>query len=221
MSPRPYRAGQRQSTSEATRSRIVAAARDLLSAPDQPADFTVDAAARRAGLSRMTVYYQFGSRAALLEAILDDLAMRGGMQDLPAAMQEESPHGALAAVIAIFCRFWESERLIIRRLRAMAVLDPELAGVFRDERRRQMLEGIARRSPHAAAWSPSMLKEKIDLLQMLTSFATYDAIADDRADGVVPALQRLARLALVDEERDLGRLTADTPARHSVSAEAA
>ena len=67
------------------------------------------------------------------------------------------------------------------------------------------LERIAGRFPHAAAWSPSVLTEKIDLLQMLTSFATYDAIADDRADGAVPALQRLARLALVDEGRDLGR----------------
>ncbi len=205
MSPRPYRAGQRQIAGESTRARIVAAARDLLSTPDHPADFTVDAVARKAGLSRMTVYYQLGSRAALLEAILDDLAMRGGMQDVPAAMQKQSPDEALADVIAIFCRFWASERLIIRRLRAMAVLDPELAGVFRDERRRQMLEVIAGRFPHAAAWSPSVLKEKIDLLQMLTSFATYDVIADDRADGVVPALQRLARLALVDQGRDLGR----------------
>lgn len=201
MSPRPYRAGQRQTASEATRARIVAAARDLLSAPDQPADFTVDAVARKAGLSRMTVYYQFGSRTALLEAILDDLAMRGGMQDLPAAMQEESPDEALAAVIAVFCRFWESERLIVRRLRAIAVLDPELAGVFRDERRRQLLEVIARRFPEAAGWSAPTLRTRVDLLQMLTSFASYDSVAEDRGgEDAVPALQRLARLALLIEE---------------------
>jgi|HubBroStandDraft_6_1064221.scaffolds.fasta_scaffold767250_1 AcrR family transcriptional regulator len=200
MSPRPYRAGQRQTASDATRARIVAAARDLLSAPDQPADFTVEAVARKAGLSRMTVYYQFGSRAALLEAILDDLAMRGGMHDLPAAMQQESPAEALAAVVAIFCRFWEAERLIVRRLRAMAVLDPELTGVFRDERRRQLLEVIAQRSPEAAGWSASALRTKVDLLQMLTSFASYDSVAEDQGEDAVPALQRLARLALLVDE---------------------
>ena len=199
MSPRPYRTGERQIAGEATRARIVAAARELLGAPDQPADFTVDAVARKAGLSRMTVYYQFGSRAALLEAILDDLAIRGGMEAVPAAVQKPSPAEALADVVAVFCRFWDSERLIIRRLRAMAVLDPELVGVFRDERRRQLLSVIAGRFPEAASWSASMLKERLDLLQMLTSFATYDALADDSTDVVVPALQRLARLALIDE----------------------
>jgi AcrR family transcriptional regulator len=200
MSPRPYRAGQRQVASEATRARMVSAARDLLSDPDQSVDFTAEGVARKAGLSRMTVYYQFGSRAGLLEAILDDLATRGGMQDLPAVMQKQSPDEALADLITVFCGFWASERLVIRRLRAMAVLDPELAGVFRDDRRRQMLEAIVARLPEAAAWSPSTSREKVDVLQMLTGFATYDSLAEARPDRVVRALQQLVRLALRVQE---------------------
>ncbi len=44
--------------------------------------FTVDAVAREAGVARMTVYYQFGSKAGLLEAIFDSLAVRGGAEEL-------------------------------------------------------------------------------------------------------------------------------------------
>jgi hypothetical protein len=36
------------------------AARVLLGDPDRPVEFTVDTVARKAGLSRMTLYYQFG-----------------------------------------------------------------------------------------------------------------------------------------------------------------
>lgn len=111
------------------------------------------------------------------------------------------PLEALAAVIAVFFRFWQSEWLIVRRLRAMAVLDPELAGVFRDERRRQLLEVIAGRFPEAAGWSAPTLRTKVDPLHMITSFASYDSVAERRGgEDAVPVLLRLARLALLIEE---------------------
>src|SRR5437588_67268 len=70
MSPRPYRLGQRQVAADETRSRIVKAAREQL---EKEASFSLDAVARRADVARMTVYYQFGSRRGLLEALFDDL----------------------------------------------------------------------------------------------------------------------------------------------------
>src|SRR5438034_816285 len=71
MSPRPYRLGQRQVAADETRSRILNAARAQL---ETEASFSIDAVARRADVARMTVYYQFGSRRGLLEALIDDLA---------------------------------------------------------------------------------------------------------------------------------------------------
>jgi AcrR family transcriptional regulator len=192
MSPRAYRAGQRGTANAATRGRIVDAARQLLSAPEEFADFTLEAVARRAGLSRMTVYYQFGSRSGLLEAILDDLAGRGGMEQVPSAMQEPTAARALAALIAAFSGFWASHRLLIRRLRAMAVLDPELSGVFRDARRRSMLAMIAKREqPESGSGE---VDDLIDLLTVLTSFETYDALAGSDSDEgrVVGLLQQTA-----------------------------
>src|SRR5438093_8445964 len=125
MSPRPYRLGQRRVAAEQTRTRVIAAARELLTASGGFTGFTIDAVAQPAGVARMTVYYQFGSKAGLLEALFDDLAARGGMDQLPAAFSRADPLDALAEFIAIFCRFWASERPLIRRLQGLAALDPD------------------------------------------------------------------------------------------------
>src|SRR2546427_7614614 len=130
MSPRPYRLGQRQVAADETRSRILNAARAQL---ETEASFSIDAVARRADVARMTVYYQFGSKAGLLEALFDDLAARGGIDQLPAAFSRSDPLDALAEFIALFCRFWASERLIIRRLQGLADLDPDFEQASRDE----------------------------------------------------------------------------------------
>ena len=202
----PYRPTQRQSASEGTQARIVDAARDLLADPDAPVDFTVDAVARRAGVSRMTVYYQFGGRAALLEAVLDNLADRFGLTpEIAAAMLRLTPGAALDQVVAVFCGFWAAHRLAIRRLRAMAVLDPELAGVFRDERRRMLITAALNRgdSPAAAPASESV----IDLLLVLTSFESYDSLASGSADdaAIVALLQRACALVVSADPPQLAK----------------
>src|SRR5438034_7095657 len=87
MSPRPYRLGQRQVAADETRSRILNAARAQL---ETEVSFSIDAVARRADVARMTVYYQFGSRRGLLEALFDDLAVRGGIPQLPSRSEEHT-----------------------------------------------------------------------------------------------------------------------------------
>src|SRR5262249_819910 len=125
MSPRPYRRGRRQLTTEQTRARILAAARELLMAPEGFAGFSIDAVARQADVARMTVYYQFGSKIGLLEALSDDLAARGEMERLPEAFQQPDPLDALMLFIALFGHFWASDRLVTRRLRGLATVDPD------------------------------------------------------------------------------------------------
>src|SRR3954453_6584059 len=74
MSPRPYRLGERESAIQQTRDRIIEAARALLTTSDGITSFSIEAVARQANVARMTVYYQFGSRVGLLEAICDTMA---------------------------------------------------------------------------------------------------------------------------------------------------
>src|SRR6202022_2955722 len=122
MSPRPYRLGQRQLAADETRTRILDAARDQLA---KETSFSIDAVARRADVARMTVYYQFGSKRGLLEALFDLLAARGGLHQLPSAFQQSDPRVALERLIEIFARFWSSDRLLLRGIRAMAGLHPQ------------------------------------------------------------------------------------------------
>lgn len=191
MSPRPYQLGLREPGVHETRGRILAAAREILRRPGRMAHFTVDSVALRAGVARATVYYQFKSRSGLVEAIFDDLAARGGLRGLPEAFGRPDPWEALDGFIAIFCRFWDSDRTVIRRLRAHSVLDPALAAVGRDPWRRQGLDNIVGRLALATP-------ERLDALQVLTSFETYDALAtEDRSRERVAALiQWLARAVL-------------------------
>src|SRR2546430_11163673 len=87
MSPRPYRLGRRQPAAQRTRARVLRAARELLTARAGAEPFSVDAVARRAGVARMTVYHQFGSRRGLLEALFDSFAVGG---ELPARSEEHT-----------------------------------------------------------------------------------------------------------------------------------
>jgi AcrR family transcriptional regulator len=199
MSPRPYRLGQRQSANEPTRARIVGAARELLASPEGVSEFTVESVARQAGVARMTVYYQFGSRAGLLEGIYEDLAASGGMRDLPRAFQLPDPLQSLAEFISVFTRFWASERLTIRRLQVLTALDPELERVSRDQWRRQGLLSILRRlSEEKGLPSPEHVDQTVDVLHMLTSFQTFDQLAGAGRgpEEVAAMLQALALASL-------------------------
>src|SRR4051794_41976550 len=77
MSPRPYRLGRRAENIEQTRGRIIAAMRELL-ARDGYRSTSLEEVARAADVTRATVYYQFGSKAGLLEAVVGDIQRRGG-----------------------------------------------------------------------------------------------------------------------------------------------
>src|SRR5258708_23456804 len=67
MSPGGYGLGRRQGEMERTRSAILSAARELVS-EHGPAS-SMGKIAHRAGVSRITVYNQFGSKERLLEAL--------------------------------------------------------------------------------------------------------------------------------------------------------
>lgn len=196
--PRRYTAIERQKTVEAGRERVLAAARALLEADDAEA-FSLDAVARRAGVSRMTVYNQFQSKAGLLEALFDSLAMRGAIASLPAVFQEKDPVVALDAFVALFGRFWTESRRAHERLRAAATSDAELGEAMqsRNERRRAALTVLVKRLADQA--DPIVPKTRVvDVLYVLLSFDTFHALAGQSGTpaDAVPIVRRLARAVL-------------------------
>jgi AcrR family transcriptional regulator len=209
MSPRPYRLGQRQAATEQTRSRIINAARELLMASDGFSTFSIDVVARRADVARMTVYHQFGSKSGLLEALCDSLAMSGGMEQLSSAFRQGKPLEALNEYILVFSRFWDVDRLVMRRLRALAALDPDFEHVIRtrDEWRRRGLHVIVQRFiEQYERPAPETLDEVSAVLYTLTSFEFFDMLAGPTRSiqEVVPVVQQLAHAAMgLNEEQHI------------------
>ena len=202
MSPRPYRLGQRHAATEQTRARILAAARELLLSSDAFSGFSIDAVARQADVARMTVYHQFGSKIGLLEALSDYLAAHGGMEQLANAFRKQDPLEALDEYVRVFSRFWQSDRLVTRRLRAMSTLDPDFEKVIkaRDERRREGLRVIVQRIVEKYGKpAPEAIDEMVNILFTLLSFETFDTLAGSTQsiEEVSQLVQRLARAALM------------------------
>jgi len=201
MSPRPYRLGQRQATTEQTHARILTAARELLMAADGFSGFSIDAVARKADVARMTVYHQFGSKIGLLEALSDSLAAYGGMEHLANAFRRPEPLDALDEFITVFSGFWNADRLVMRRLRALATLDPDFEQVVRarDERRRHGLRVIAGRLVEKYGRpAPEAFDEAVDVLYTLLSFESFDTLAGPTRsiEEVTLVVRRLAHAAL-------------------------
>ncbi len=198
MTPRPYTPIQRQKTVDAGRDRILAAARELLEVDDAER-FSLEAVARRAGVSRMTVYNQFESKAKLLEALFDSLAKHGPMAQMTDVFAEEDPFAAFDAFVSLFGRFWTFSRRAHGRLRAAATDDPELdvAIQARQERRRIALTEIVRRlSPHVTPVVPR--SELVNVLYVMLSFDSFDAIAGPTRtpNDVVPIIRRMTHAVL-------------------------
>lgn len=201
MSPRPYNMKKRQAVASETRTRILEAARQLL-ATESETDLSMEAIARRADVSRLTLYYQFNSRTGLLEALYDHLANRGNMRRLPEVFLEPDPAVAIEKLVTIFVGFWASDPLGLRRLRAMAVLDPEIAkGIqARDARRAHIAGELLKRMVTAGRkkFTEQQFNAAATALSMLTGFATYDALASagHSKKEIIAIIARLARCAM-------------------------
>jgi AcrR family transcriptional regulator len=201
MSPRPYDLGRRREQIDENRRRVLDAARTLLAEASTFTAFTVDAVAKRADVARATVYYQFGSKTGLLEALCDALAEAGHMDDLVQVFADPDPRHALRGFIAAFGRFWAADRLVMRRLRAMAALDPDVNAVIgaRDDRNRTGLAVLIGRLGEAANLASSLESEQaVRVLHALTSFETFDSLAGPTGDPteVVPVVIQLAETYL-------------------------
>jgi AcrR family transcriptional regulator len=162
--------------------RILKAARDLL-AEEGAAEFSMDAVARHAGVTRQTIHNQFGTRAELVEALFDRMAMSGGISEIAIAMQQTDPLVMLRMFVEVFGRFWNSDRVAIRRVHALAVLDPELGKIdrARNERRRmaanRVVDSLCKRFGQPG---PEDRSHAVALLFTITSFEFFDSFAGNQ-----------------------------------------
>ena len=204
MSPRPYRLGRREAGVAQTRERILEAARSLFA----EAGFHgvgLEEVARRADVSRKTVYYQFGSKRGLLDAMVTDAEQRADLVARVRAIVEQPNAGqALPAYLREVCRFWAGAQELMRSLHGLAALDHDVAEVLaaHDAARRNRLVGFVGRLAEQGRLRPEHPRQRVvDVLWMLTSFGTFDHLAGRSGlpvEDVAATLVDLAEGVLAD-----------------------
>lgn len=163
MSPRGYRLGRRQTEVERTRSAILSAARQLVT--EFGPDASVGKVAERAGVSRITVYNQFDSKAKLLEALAAELTP--GRSE-PADDVGADPSDELRRRIEQACTAWAADPDLYRQLQ----------GHRRGHREESDLDRhLAERLAASDRLRPGCsIKEAEDVIAILTSFPVFDRL---------------------------------------------
>ena len=159
---RSYRLGRRQAAVDRTRSTILAAARDLLT--ELGPGSSLGQVAEHAGVSRITVYNHFGSKAQLFQALAANARPTAG----PPAINDATPRERLKSQIAQACASWAADPAFYRRLYehgSWAGEDPE--------RDRELAEVLATADQLRPGCS---IKEAEDVIGLLTSFQAFDRL---------------------------------------------
>ena len=174
----------------------MAAAAAILATAEGISGFSLQAVADKVGVTRLTVYNQFGSRRTLLEAVFDDMAVRGGLHRIPGVMADSDPQAGLLRVIAIFCDFWSFGCDALGPLHAAGASDPEFGASVRErnERRRRLLSVLVRRMAEGRKLRPKALGDLIDVLFALTSFQFFSQLTarGRTAEAACGLIQELA-----------------------------
>lgn len=191
MSTRPYRKQARARSEEATRRRIVEAAVDLHGSVG-PARTTVAEIARRAGVSRLTVYNHFPDDAALLGACSGHWIERHPPPDAGAWAAIGDPRRRLRVALEELYAWYAANEAMLANSARDAQLLPALAELHEQTFRPQqqaMVELLAAGRPGADD------EEDRALLTLGVAFETWRTLA--RA-GLAPERAAAAMASAVD-----------------------
>lgn len=153
----------------ATRIRLLGAARELIAAGDGRLP-SAGAVARRAGVSRLTVYHHFGSHRGLLAAVSD----YPGVASLPLGAD-------LQATIRAACERWATNPALFRRLPPREA--PETA--------RDLAAALASADRLRPGCS---IREAEDVIGIATSFSAFDRLHHDGRRSPAAVAEILYRL---------------------------
>jgi AcrR family transcriptional regulator len=181
---RLYTLGKRQELSDQRRVNILAAARKLLESEGYPG-LTMELLARESRVSRQTVHNLFKTKAGVLEALFDELALSGGMERMGEVMRTvmsgTDPEAILEGYVRVFAGFWSKDRLLLRRIRGIATFDPDFEAALgaRNQRRRFTAPKVVERlTKLRGAPAPAAEVRLAEALYAMTSFEYFDVLAD-------------------------------------------
>jgi AcrR family transcriptional regulator len=185
---RPYALGKRLEQMEENRAAVLRAARELVAGQGYRR-FTMESLAARSGVTRQTIHNLFGTKAGVLGALFDLLALEGGMEGMAQVMSSPTGEGLIDGFVVIFCRFWARERPLLRQVHAIAVIDPEFGALIEERNRRRLgaathivsrLGGMAGvpGGVRAQRMDAAVVAQQAVILTALTSFELFDRLAE-------------------------------------------
>lgn len=198
MTTRKYELGQRAAAVEQNRRHILDAAWELIvSAGFHPVSLELVAA--RAGVTRVTIYRQFGSKRGLFEAVVWDRMTRARLDRLDRARQHPDPVDALRAFLRENCRLLGEVGDALRHSLEVARSDStvrELLDISYFGRRLDSLGELARRLDESGLLAPGWTQDRaVDALMVLTSLEAFDSLTHRRNRSVRRAADTLFAMA--------------------------
>lgn len=193
MSERPekrqYHSPQRREQARQTRRQILEAARHLFAARGY-ATTTLPAIAQEAGVSAPTITAIFGTKPALLRALIQ-MAVRGDTPDAPLVEQswwqemlaEPDPRQQLRRYAAIGRQIHGRSADVFEIVRGAATADPEIAEMLRQQAVRRLEDArfVADALHHKGALCAGVTVDHIaDVIWVLTSAYTYRLLVAER-----------------------------------------
>ncbi len=190
---RPYVSAKREAAAAETRRLIVDAANRLLEGG--PAQVSMEAVARAAGVTRLTLYKQFGSRSGLLEAVFDENGRRWGIARMAQVMQTPDAREGIGQAIDLLCEFWGAHPSFAG-LHDAAAVDPEFAAALdtRNQRRRMVFDTLLQRLDG----DDLRRRDCADLVFGLTNMAMFRALSVTRPPAGVADVMKTAVFAVID-----------------------
>jgi len=161
-----------------TRAAVLRAARAQLEANGYRR-LTMASLAQESGVTRQTIHNLFGTKAAVLEALFDLIALDSGMEKMREVMTQPSPEAMLEGFVQLFSRFWAGNRLLLRRIHGIGAIDLEF-GAAVEARNRRRFQAATRIVARLGIREDA--ERQAAALAALTSFEFFDALAENLPD---------------------------------------
>ena len=198
---RPYRLGKRALGVAATRQRIMEATLELMEQGGLDTA-NIQAIAKLAGVTRPTVYQQFGSRQELLLAVTNEALDRADVRAVRKALQLPDAGKAVRGMLRGSCKFWDSEFVLFSRIKGLALIDDAAKHV--DEAKEQVRRGhveniIGRLSNQGLLRNGLSRKDAADCLCLLCSFEVFSGLrrVGHSVDAIAARLVDLAEQSIL------------------------
>lgn len=197
---RSYTLGKRAVAAQATRDAILAAAKTV-AATNGIASLTVEAVAAEAGVSRLTVYNHFESKAGLLEALAWTLFASAGIGRIRDARLHRDLDVAVTGFITENAQFFATIGSQGRTVLAAALGDPDLAAVIEATYiagRRAAVASLVERLADASRLTPGWTPDRaIACLMVLTSLEAFETLTAGGQRTPAEAGELLAAMSTV------------------------